>query len=164
MGGLETVFGIFLQTGGQDMFERRGSGGLERADGLRIFFQNRRRQRDLTLSVKRPVARDHLIEHCAKGKDIAARVRFFALDLLRRHVLNRANDTAGRGQRCERSQWAGAAQRGCRRKRRRSRRRRRALRAQRFCQAEVHQFGAARGQHDIPGLQVAMNNALAMRD
>jgi hypothetical protein len=33
-----------------------------------------------------------------------------------------------------------------------------------FCQAKVHQLGAALDQHDVPGLQVAIDDALAMRD
>jgi hypothetical protein len=82
-------------------------------------------------SPKTAASPHHLIEHSAECKNVAAGVRFFSLDLLRRHVLNRADDAARRG---ERSQWTRPAQRGRRSKRRRrcSRSRRCRLRALRL--------------------------------
>src|SRR5262249_50067055 len=43
-------------------------------------------------------AGDHFIEHRAKGKDVAARVEFFAASLLGRHVSDGADSAAGTGE------------------------------------------------------------------
>jgi len=43
-------------------------------------------------------SRRHLVEHGTEGKNVGAGVRFLSLDLLRRHVLDGANDAARRGQ------------------------------------------------------------------
>ena len=46
------------------------------------------------LARKRPLARQHLVEHCAEGENVAARVGIFAFELLRRHIGKRAQHSS----------------------------------------------------------------------
>ena len=91
---LKALLRILLQTGSHDVFEGSWSERLERADRIGVFFQNGGCQRNLTLTFKGSLSCRHLVKHCAKGKDVGAGVCFLSFDLLRRHVLNGADDAA----------------------------------------------------------------------
>src|ERR1700686_781164 len=96
---LKTLFWILLQAGGHNMFKGSWRERLDGADRFRVVFQNGGRQRDLTLTREGPFSRHHLIEHSAKRKNVRAGVGFLSLDLLRRHVLDGADNAARGGQR-----------------------------------------------------------------
>src|SRR6267378_2002197 len=96
---LKTFLWILLQAGGHDMFKSRWRVRLEGTDWFRVVFQNGGCQRDLTLPPEGPFSRHHLIEHSPERKNVRAGISFFSFDLLRRHVLDGADDAACRGQR-----------------------------------------------------------------
>src|SRR5690349_22673887 len=64
----------------------------------------------MALTRKGERAGEHFVEHRAKRKNIAAAIEFFAFHLLRRHVVERADDRAllryGRGVRGRRERGA----------------------------------------------------------
>src|ERR1700686_303099 len=94
----KAIVRIFLQASRNYVLEGGWNKRLESADRLGIFFQDGGCQRDLTLAFEGTLARCHLIEHRSKGEDVRAGVSLFAFDLLRRHVLNGADDAARRSQ------------------------------------------------------------------
>src|SRR5208283_3654670 len=100
------------------------------------------------------LAGQHLVEHRAEGKDVAAGIGVFALNLLRTHVLHRpqhgSGDSNGRSiDRCGNGRKRGRGLRP------------RAERLQ-LGEAKIHQLGSALGQHDVAGLEIAMNDAAAV--
>ena len=84
----------------------------------------------------------------AEGEDIGARVGFPALELFRRHVLDRADDQALCGERS----CSGTL------------RLPEVLRARLIYlrQPEIQQLGAGLGEHDITRLEIAVNHAVPM--
>src|SRR5207247_7406813 len=87
---------------------------------------------------------------------IAARVGLAPLELLRRHVLERAEDRALCGERRrDRGRLRHVACRG-------AARRDGAALGSEAREAEVHELGAAPGEHDVAGLQVAMDHTRTM--
>ena len=64
----------------------------------RLVLQNRAEQARARLALERRPAGQHLEEQRAEREDIGARVGLEPFDLLRRHVLERAEDRALRGQ------------------------------------------------------------------
>ena len=56
------------------------------------MLEDRGDQARFALTAERRFARDHLVQHQPEGKEIAARVRLPAVEQLRRHVLDRAED------------------------------------------------------------------------
>src|SRR5208282_562757 len=157
---LESFLGTLLKADGDNMLEGRRSLGLYGAERLRILFQNGRRYRDLAFALKWPVSRGHFVEHGTEREDIGTCVGFPALNLFRGHVLDGADDAANGG---ERAQGRGSADggSGCERGSRGSAggRGRESLR---FGQAKIHQLGPALGEHDVAGLEIAVNDSLAM--
>ena len=82
---------IFHQAPADRMVECGRRHGLNRTDWRRISFQDRGAYAERTLSLKRSFARHHLIQHGAKGKDVAAPVDFVPFHLFWRHVRKRAH-------------------------------------------------------------------------
>ena len=117
---------------------RRRLGGRNRADEARP-----------RLSFEGLLPGQHLEQHAAEREEVGARVRFEPFDLLRSHVLERAENGALRGdaRRRRRRHRAGAGDR----------------RRVRFREAEVEQLRARLRQHHVAGLQIAMDDASAMR-
>src|SRR6185503_7591781 len=64
-----------------------------------LLVHDRRDETRLALAIERAPARRHLVEHAAQRPDVAAGVGLLALELLRRHVLERADDRAFGGER-----------------------------------------------------------------
>jgi hypothetical protein len=52
---------------------------LDRGGGRRLMVDNRRDQARLSLSLERPLPREHLVKHCAERMNIGPRIRLFAL-------------------------------------------------------------------------------------
>ena len=99
------------------------------------------------LPSKARASRGHLVEHGAQREDVGARVGRLPLELLGRHVLERADDRALLGERPR----LGV-------ERRLDRDDGRSVAGSRG-QAEVEELGAAARQHDVAGLQVAVDDA-----
>src|SRR2546423_7446843 len=93
-GILPARFWIFREAALHDVIESRRNHRLGFCDRVRIFLQNRGRNRNLTLALKGAAARDHFIEQAAEAEDVAARVCPRALEQLRRHELEGAYDYA----------------------------------------------------------------------
>src|SRR5207245_3669189 len=86
------------------------------------------------------------VQHAAQRENVAARIRLFACELFRRHVLEGAEERSFGGERpllrCIRDS---------------SRRL-----SSTFSQAEVEELGAGLGDHDVARLQIAMDYSLPM--
>ncbi len=93
--GLESPLGLLFQAVAKNRHERRcfrrDRGG--RLAGL--FLEDRRHRLRSRLSLKRPGARQHLVEHGAEGKDVRPLVHRNAPDLLRGHVPDGPHDRSG---------------------------------------------------------------------
>ena len=114
------------------------------------MFENRRDESGGALAFERLPAGQHFVDERTKRKDVGARVRLFAFELLGRHVLQRADDRAAYRQ----IRWRGWQRRltadGHRR-------------ALRLGDAEVQQLGAGARQHHVSRLQVSVNHTGTMR-
>ena len=146
---LPAVLGVLGQAGAHDPVERgrRHRGDLR--DLRRLVAQDRRDERRLRRAGEGLPARRHLEENGAQSEDVRPRVRVPALQLLGRHVLKRPEDRALARQLGLRGQRGEGAVRAGRR--------------HRFRQPEVEQLHAGLRQHDVAGLQVAVNDPLAVR-
>src|SRR5712664_3438497 len=91
---LDSLFGVLRQASANQPIERRRNHGLKCRERFRLVFQNGGNHAGLALAIKRVVAGQHLVQHGAKGEQIASRVRFFPLQLLRGHVLHSPDDGA----------------------------------------------------------------------
>ena len=105
----------------------------------------------LALPLERLAARRHFVEHGAEGEQIAARVGRLPLQLLRRHVLHRPDDCPFGGQR--------TSVRRCGRNPGDPRRRLRV----RPRQTEIEKFRAGPRQHDVAGLEIAVDDSPPVR-
>jgi hypothetical protein len=115
-----------------------------------MALENRGDEAGLALALECPLPGGHLVDDRAEREEVRARIRLFAFDLLRRHVLKRAED------------------RPRRRQMRRGRRQPRQARTRdRPCdslgQPEVEQLHAGFRQHDVAWLQIPVNDARAVR-
>ena len=66
-----------------------------RRERLRLVVQNRIHHRRFIVARKRPLPRDHLVEHDAERPDVGAAIDLFPRCLLRRHVRRRAERRVG---------------------------------------------------------------------
>ncbi len=146
---LPAVLGILGQAGAHDPVERGRRHRNDLGDLRRLVAQDRRDQRGLRRAGESLAPRRHLEENGAQSEDVRPRVRFPALQLFGRHVLERPEDRALarqlglRGQRGESAVRAGGRHR--------------------LREAEVEQLHAGLRQHDVAGLQVAVDDPLAVR-
>ena len=92
---LKAVVRMFCEAGVDKVFEGRRGKRLNRRNRFGIFFQNRAGYANLALTLERPLAASHFIERRTQGEQIRARVSLFTFNLLRRHVLNGADDRTG---------------------------------------------------------------------
>ena len=127
----------------------RGVRGSISNSGRGSSLEDRRNEIGLRLARERSRACDQLVKHDAEGEDVAARVSVMALDLLRRHVGQRAQEGAFRRQR---SGWsvhdAGAVD---------------SKSVRDLRESEIENLHAALGAQDVAGLQVAVDDALFVR-
>jgi len=115
----------------------------------RLARHDRRDEARLALPVERLAPREHLVEHGAEREDVGARVGLHAFELLGRHVLERAKDRP--------------LHRQPGRRRRQHRRTRARCGRGRLRQTEVEELDAPLREHDVGRLQIAVDDALAMR-
>ena len=121
-----------------------GAAGRHLRDPRRFEVQNRADERGLARSRERALAGDHLVQHRAEGEDVGAGIDVVALQLLGRHVGQRAENLPVEGERRGRRLLGDAAGH--------------------LGQAEVEQLGAGLGEHHVARLQVAMHDPGAMRE
>jgi hypothetical protein len=125
---------------------RRYRAAFSRSPSRYAFLVNWALQRAhvTTVSIKRPLAGNDLVEDTAERKQVAARVSILALQLLGRHVLQRAQNlplmSQCLGDRGVVLQHAGP-----------------------LATTEVEQLNPLFGDQDIRGLQIAMRDAVSMR-
>ena len=105
-------------------------------------------------AVERSLTGHHLVKHGTKREDVGTMVRFFAIELFRRHV--------GKGA-CECAPCRHSLPRRGRDSRRRIDLVTCPIHTLQLGQPEIEQFGARLGEHDVAGLQVTMHDARAMR-
>ena len=92
--GLPALVGILGEARLHDAVERGRRHRLQLRDRLRLVAQDRGDEGRLRGAGEGLLARRHLVEHGAEGEDVGARVGVLALELLGRHVLERAEDRA----------------------------------------------------------------------
>ena len=80
-----------------------GVTGCSSRDRARLGREDRRHHARRRLALERLLAGEQLVEHAAEREDVGARVGLAAFDLLRRHVLRRAEDHVRAGERLGRS-------------------------------------------------------------
>ena len=96
---VEPLLGVFLQAVADDPLEAGGDRLVRDGEIRRIFLEDRGHRLARRVGVERALAREHLVEDGAEREDVRARVGGLALDLLGRHVADRAHDHAGLGAR-----------------------------------------------------------------
>ncbi len=150
--GLDAVVRVFGQQRPDQALERRRADRRQFGQRRRHVAHDRADQAGLRRAGERPPAGRHLVQHAAEGPQVAARVGVAAIELLGRHVLERSDDGAFGGQR--RGDGGRLRQGG----HRQAAAAVRAGQARGSRQAEVHQLRAGLGEHDVAGLQVAVDD------
>ena len=89
---------VFRQTLLDDTVERCRRQRLHGRHGTRLVLEDRTNEAGLTRPLKRLVPRNHLEHDRAKGENVRPGVGVLALQLLRGHVLQRAEDLSFTGQ------------------------------------------------------------------
>ena len=119
--GRVAVVGRLRERSREDVVERRRQLGPHVGEPRRRLVQVREDDRELALAVERPLPGKALVEDAAERVDVGAAVDRAALDLLGRHVVDRADEAALAGQAARPRRRGG---RGRSRRRRRARHRR----------------------------------------
>jgi hypothetical protein len=148
--GLEPSLRILLDAVADDALEARRDLLVRDGEVRRLLLEDRGHRLARGVGLERAPSREHLVEDRAEGEDVGARVGGLALDLLRRHVAQRAHDDAGLG--------AGA------RRREIGLRPRAALGLRQLGEAEVEDLDPPVLRHeDVLGLQIPVDDALVVR-
>ena len=126
---------------------RRLHGRQLRGNGV----QDRPDQAGLTRALKRLPPGDHLVDHRPEGKHVRPSVDVPSVQLLRGHVLQRAEDRPLAGQRLTLGDLSREALHP------------HPARGLELRQPEVQELGPRLGQHDVPRLEVAVHDPLPMR-
>ena len=146
---LPAIVGIFGQASRHDAVQRGRCQWLERGDWRRIGMEDRANQRRGVLPLERPLPGRHLVDRRAEREDVAPDVGLTAFELLGCHVGKRAEHApsavscASCGRDRRQCGYAGT-------------------RLQ-FREAEVKQLGAGPSQHDVAGLEIAMDQSSPVR-
>ena len=152
----ESILGILRETRAHDAVQRRRRHRRHLRDRRRVVPEDRGDERRLALARRTPSGRWPSRRATApKREDVDARVGLAALELLGRHVLERAEHDPALGQRL-----AGlhlGRRTGC------ARDRPRAGGRERLGEAEVEELDARLRQHDVAGLEVAVDDPLPVR-
>ena len=142
---LVTVLGIFDERPADDPADVARQRRVDVGDRSRCVLDDRGDHRDGRVALKRPLARGHLIQDHAEGKDVGPMIERLALGLFGRHVGRGPDDSA----------VAGHVLGG--RKRRDAERRR--LRLVQLRQTEVENLDPVVGaDHDVGRLEIPMRN------
>ena len=147
-GGLIPKVSILLERLEHDLFEAFGQVGSNGPQRRRLLMENRG-PNDGTVSRKRRTAGRHFVQHQPEREEVRSRVDLFAAQLLRRHVGQRADNAARVGQKRSGLEL---------RRRRVSRRNARVG----LDEAEVENLRSVRGQQDVGGLDIAVDDAGGM--
>ena len=139
---------ILLERLQHDLFEAFGQIGSNGPERRRLLMENRGGG-DRSASGKRRTAGRHFVQDQSEREEVRSRVHLFAAQLLGRHVGQRADRDARVGQ-----EGSGLGSRRCRV----------VWRNARVCfgDAEVENLRSARGQQDVGGLDVAVDDAGGM--
>ena len=145
MRGLDALLGILGQARLDQSVEGRRRHRAHARDRGRLALQDRGDQRRVALGFERLLAGGHLVEDGAEGEQVGASVGLLPLELLGRHVLERAHHRALRrermahGRRMAQAAWGGTGW---------------SLAGE----PEVEQLRPRLGDHDVPGLEVSMDD------
>ena len=146
---VEALLGILLEAVPHDAVEARRDVLVGRREVRRVLPQDGRHRLRRRLAVEGARARDHLVENGAEREDVRARIGLLSLDLLGRHVAERAEHDAGLG-----------AVRGRQVRLRPGR----AVGLRQLGEAEVEDLDpAVVGHEQVLGLQVPVNDPLLVR-
>ncbi len=146
--GLVAVLGTLLERALDHARERARDVVAQLAHRPRRVLEDRGQHRQVGAAAERPLARRHLVEQDPEREDVRAVVDGQPLRLLRRHVGDRPDDASVLGDRLRLAQRAVAHD---------------AVVAQ-LGEAEVEHLEPAVGrEHHVLGLQVAVQDALAVR-
>ena len=104
-GALPPIVGIFRERRANDPVEPWRRDAAPGRCRRRLTLENGGHRARRRLAGKRPRAGDHLVDHAPQREDVAPVIGVLALDLLRRHVVQRSEDRAGAGERRERRGW-----------------------------------------------------------
>ncbi|MDO8795479.1 MAG: hypothetical protein Q7J25_12760 [Vicinamibacterales bacterium] len=148
--GLPAIVGVFHQADAHQPFERGRRHRRQRGQRRRVGIDDRGDQARLAAALERLSPGDHLVQERAERKDVGARVGVPRLELLGRHVLKRPQDRAVGRQRLLDRRHHRRARGG-------------PTRRAHLRQTEVEQLRALFRQHDVGRLEVAMDDALAVR-
>ena len=133
--------GKFLHTGAQDALQLRVRQSRQGAE-IRLLGHDRGDQPGLGFLRKGAPAGEHLIKDQPEGEDVGPAVALAAFQLFGGHVRQSAHDGSLGGERLA-TGGGGSGRRGG--------------------QPEVQHLDASRRQHDVFGLEVAVDDALGMR-
>ena len=151
---LPAVVGVLLEALAHDVVERRRRQRLHGRDRRRLASETIAAIRLVfDLALERAPARRHLVEQRAEREDVGPRVGLLPLELLGRHVLERAEDRPFAAS----AAWPASAVVG------RGRGTTPQCRAPRLREPEVEQLRARLRQHHVAGLEVAMDDPLLVR-
>ena len=132
---LITLCGIFRHRSSNDVIESRRQLGIEKGRRYRIAIDYLVRDGEGAVALKRLIACQDRVQNHTQGKQVRPPIHGFAVQLFRRHISGRAEQTS-----C--LSLVGKVQ---------------------FSHAEVGDFGmAVFGQQDICGLQITVNHALSV--
>ena len=144
---LITALRLFGETAAKDSFEIRWSFRAMRGNRLHRVLDDRRQHAQRRVALERPDRRRHLVEHDPQREHVRSRIDRLALGLLGGHVADRPDQCVGG-----------------RHLRRRDRRRVGSRFMPQLGDPEVENLQAAAGaNHDVAGLEIAMDDALLMR-
>ena len=150
---LPAIVRVLLQTLAHDVVERRRTHTLNVRDRRRLRGDDGGDQAGAVLPFERLLARGHLIQQSAEGEDVGARIGRRAFELLGRHVLERSHDRPLLGQVLGHGFVEGLN-------------RREPLDGPALAdlgKTEVEELRPRLADHYVAGLEIAMNDAAAMR-
>ncbi len=148
--GVKPLLGVLLEAMPDDALEPRLHVLVRRREIRRLLLEDRRHRLRGRVAVKRPRARECLVEDRTEGKDVRARVGGFAFHLLGRHVAESPHDHA-RLRRGRRGRQVGLRTDG-------------AVGLRQLRETEVEDLDAAVfGDEQVFGFQVAVHDPLFVR-
>jgi hypothetical protein len=143
------LLGVLGKAGANDPLEcRRCELVGARGQWSGLAFEYRGDDAGRRVPRKRPFTGDHFVEHAAEGEDICPGISRRALQLLRRHVVQGAQQCPCTGQWTQRGELGEPCTGDLN---------------PRFREAEIEQLRSGLRQHDVAGLQVAVDDAGLVR-
>ena len=153
-GALPALAWVFRQAPGDDVFEGGRRKGLNARKRGRVAVHDGGDERRLAVAVERAPAGRHLVEQAAQRPQVGSRVGLAALRAARAPCTGTCRRLIPRRSAARRPSARAPSSR-CRCRAR--------AEAGRARQAEVHELGAGLREHDVAGLEVAVDHAGAVR-